>query len=272
MQNKLIITFLLLLLGTQQLYAAACCTSAASFGVGRLLVWEKASSGIRMSAARELKYPSSIWRTEAWGMVGFGERWSAFATIPWVVPIQHEDDISMSHGLGDVQSGARYQVIQIGEYSELPSLALIGTVTFPTGTPWIGNTPSTGRGIWALGLGASLEKTWMPWFLQLNLGTTIPVSERDVSYGVGGQATLVGGLELPHNIVLSGILNGTYEFPTVTSTFGYRTGAGLSLAYRFSPHFTLQASAMADLPFVKLSNNQLPHYATLSTGLRYGFF
>ncbi|MEI6805688.1 MAG: transporter [Myxococcaceae bacterium] len=278
MPNKIITAFFLLLSGIQQLQAGACCTSAASFGVGRLLVWEKASSGIRMSAARDLKYPSSLWRTEAWGMVGFSERWSAFATVPWVVPIEHKDDITLSHGIGDVQSGARYQVIQIGEYSELPSLALIGTITFPTGIPGVKNIPSTGRGIWALALGASLEKTWMPWFLQLNLGTTIPVSDRNVSFGVGAQATFVGGLELSHNIVLSGILDGTYEFPmkkldgSQARAFGYRTSTGLSLAYRFSPHFTLQASAMADLPAATKLSAMLPTYATVSTGLRYGFF
>lgn len=162
-QNSFFIVFLFLVF-SQKISAGACCTSAASFGVGRLLMWEKAAVGLNTSIARDLKYPFSIWRTEAFGMLGITERLSGFALAPWVVPIRYEDDLSMNHNIGDVQSGVRYQVIHIGEYTQLPSLALTSTVTFPTGTPGSKSVPSTGRGIWALGVGASLEKTWMPWF------------------------------------------------------------------------------------------------------------
>jgi hypothetical protein len=202
--------------------------------------------------------------------VGITPRVSGFASIPWVFPVQHENAIEINNGLGDVQSGIRYQVIQIGEYLKIPAIALIGTVTFPTGTPWVDQTPSTGRGIWALGVGTSLEKTWMPWFIQLNLGTTLPLSDRDL-YGPGVQTSLVGGLELPHDIVLSGILDWTFEAPIKKRSAGYRTNVGVSLAYRFHPRFTLQASLSTDLPFWKLSDT-LPTNTIVLAGLRYGIF
>lgn len=258
-------------------FSAACCTSAASFGTGRLLAWELAAVGLKTSAAKEFDYSSSLLRTESWGLFGITPRVSSFTSIPWVLPVQHENAIEVTNGLGDVQSGVRYQAIQIGEYLKLPAIAFIGTVTFPTGTPWVGQTPSTGRGIWALGIGTSLEKTWMPWFIQLNIGTTLPLSNRDFSYGTGVQTSLVGGRELPHDIVLSGILDWTFEAPmkkldgTRARASGYRTNAGVSLAYRFHPNLTLQASLSADLPFWKLSD-VLPTYTTALIGLRYGIF
>lgn len=262
---------------TQNIYAGACCTSAASFGVGRLLMWEKVAFGLKSSAVNEIKYPSSIWQTEAWGIFGMGDRWSGYATMPWVVPIHYGNELSATHGLGDIQSGVRYQTIHIGEYSNVPSLALIGTITFPTGRPYQNAIPSTGRGIWALGLGTSIEQTWAPWFLQLNLGATLPLSKQALSYGPGAQVILVGGREFPHEIVLSGILEWTYDGPMKKTNdlqarpFGYRTGAGVSLAYRFHPHFTWQTSAMSDLPWKGFSEN-LPTNFTISTGLRCGIF
>lgn len=268
-QNSFFIVFLFLVF-SQKISAGACCTSAASFGVGRLLMWEKAAVGLNTSIARDLKYPFSIWRTEAFGMLGITERLSGFALAPWVVPIRYEDDLSMNHNIGDVQSGVRYQVIHIGEYTQLPSLALTSTVTFPTGTPGSKSVPSTGRGIWALGVGASLEKTWMPWFLQLNLGATFPVTEQGAHYGHGGQIAIVGGRELPHDIVISGILGWLYEVPPA-SQFAHKTSIGMSLAYRFDPHFTWVASVSSDLPF-KAFHAELPIQTTVLTGLRCGIF
>ncbi len=269
--------------------AAACCTSATAFGTGRLLAWETFALGLNTAFLNQLSdfddetnvwvWDESEdihrqWSLEIWGIVDIGKQISAFASIPLVMPTIIQPGIfEYGYGFGDIKSGLRYQAIRVGEYQELPAIALLGALIFPTATgpgkPKASDV--TGRGIWAFALGTSIEKTWMPWYTQLNIGATVPFKSifdpTSSSFGPSAQIGLAGGIELLQNIVLSLIGQWNYE----GDLYGHKTSAILAASWRFHPHFTLQSSLSADIVLEPISYG-LPGNIGFNIGIRYGYF
>lgn len=271
--------------------AAACCTSAAAFGTGRLLAWETFAVGLNASFLTQLgdfdiKKKSWLrdeadsknrqYALEIWGIFDLGRQFSAFASIPLIMPtITQSGILEYGYGFGDVKSGLRYQAVRVGEYQELPAIALLGTLIFPTATGpgTIKASDVTGRGVWALSLGTSIEKTWLPWYTQINLGATFPFK----NYGPSIQIDLAGGIELPQNVVISLIGKWNYEgnwYKDEKPLFEfsrYKTTAILAASWRFDPHFTLQSSLSTDITLEPISYG-LPGNTGLNIGIRYGYF
>lgn len=271
-------------------HAAACCTSATAFGTGRLLLWESMAFGLRSNAIHEVGFfddaglyeangPSEIdqrFRLDAYTMIGLSEAASLFVVIPWLVPrVRYENETHLGFNISDIQLGYRHQVIAIGEYEELPSLAVTASLLIPTGAPrQLGTRPEgvTGRDALALSLGTSLERTWMPYFLQLNFGTSLLFNNfrtglaTPTPISANFQTSLAGGMELFSDVVISVLSQWTYE--TVSK---YKTDLGFSASWRLNPHFTLQTNVSTDFLLSGFAANW-PGSFSYGLGVRYGYF
>jgi hypothetical protein len=215
-------------------------------------------------------------RLDAYAHVALSNDASVFIVIPWLFPrIALSDGVHTGSNLSDLQIGYRHQVIAIGEYEELPSLALTASILLPTGaSERLPNAPHllTGRDLLALMTGVSLEKTWMPFFAQLNLGGSLLINgvrSRGPRFGTVDyalQVTPAAGVELSDELVLSMLSQWLYESP-----HKYRTQIGAAASWRFNPHFTLQANVNTDVMIQGFGANW-PGAFSCGVGLRYGYF
>lgn len=282
--------------------AAPCCMSATAFGTGRLLIWEDAALGVITSVAAGLGhwdadgdwhayrgYDELEWRSELWGMLALSRRASVFARAPFVATRRAAGGLDgFGGGLADVSAGLRYELLAIGEYLELPAIALTVSVTAPTGRPtWDATTPLgvdvTGRGAWALAAGVSLEHTQLPWFVRLDLGTVVPLpAERpdlgvDQRFGPELVSALGGGVEVSDGVVTSLVARLTWasaivlDGRTVGDSERLDLGLGAALSWRLEHHWTLQVALDTGLFASGLGDNQ-PGRLTGTLGLRYGVF
>ncbi len=287
----------------QEAEAGACCMSSALSGVGRLRNWEKFAVGVRSGGLFEMgqwdtkaewrgygsDYLAHEWRSEVWGLVGVHRQISLFARVPWSLNHRRVGDQEAWDGwFGDIQGGARFDLIRVGQHPHIPALALIVGVQAPTGRATHTSRQSigadvTGRGAWVLSAGAVLEKTFYPLFLQLDIGVQIPLpAERaDLGvmqrFGVGVPLVLTGGIEMAKTVVLALHLRFLWEDDL---TLGERrivessrvdVGASASLAWSFDPHWTLQVLVDSGVFVSQMGRNQ-PGRLFASLGLRYGFF
>ena len=281
---------------------AACCMSATAFGTGRLLIWEEFAVGLRTTFAESLgawdpdgtwrpydTFDEREWRTELWGLAALSRRASVFARMPWVMTARATSTLDdFGGGPGDLSAGLRYELLTIGEYAELPAIALTLSVTAPTGrATHDAETPLgvdvTDRGSWALAAGVSFEHTALPAYARLDLGLTVPLPfERpDLGetqrYGPELVAALAGGLELSADVVLSLVARCAWQAPltlagaTVDDSERLDLGLGLAASWRFDPHWTLQLGLDTALFADDLGENQ-PGRLSGTLGLRYGHF
>ncbi len=286
-------------------HAAACCMSATAFGAGRLLIWEDFAVGLRTSVSPALgdwdqagrwrpyrDYADLEWRTELWGMAALSRRASAFARVPWLVNRRASQGATpiddLGTGLADVSAGLRYELLAVGEYVELPAVALTATVTAPTGrATHDATTPLgvdvTGRGAWVASAGLSLERTHLPWYARLDLGVSIPLPAHrpDVDatqrYGVELSAVAAGGAELSRDLVLSLVTRASWQAPltlagrSIEGSDRADLGLGLAASWRLTPNWTAQAALDTGLFLDGLGDNH-PGRITTTLGLRYGHF
>jgi hypothetical protein len=255
--------------------AAACCTSATSFGVGRLLVWEDWAAGVQVGHARSLGqwdpdgtlrwnppgFSDGLSRVEPWAIVRVHPRVELHARVPVVVNDRRSGgERQTAGGLGDVGAGARLEVLAIGAYAGLPSLAFTVAALAPTGRRVEDTEPplfagATGRGAWAGSLALESEYAVLPWFVRLDAGATEHLAFRRPDgarqrYGRLVTAALSGGRELARDaLVLALALTGEWE--ERLSLEGVRVpGSGArsyalatSLSWRVDPHWTLVGTA-----------------------------
>lgn len=276
--------------------------SATANGMGRLLIWERFAVGLRSSVIGGVGYWDTRarwrpyrdyrdveWRSSLWTMVGLGRRLSLFGQLPWVLNYRRVGNLgsSVGGGLADIQLGARYELLSIGELLWFPAVALTATVTLPTGraieTADVGGSGVTSRGAWALGAGVVLEKTYLPVFVRLSFAVNVPLPrEREdlgesQRYGVSLQTALSGGLEVASGVVLSASTRLLWEDQIslggdrVPDSSRVDAGVGLALSWRFDPHWTLQAAIDTGV-FVSHLGDNTPGRATGTLGLRYGYF
>lgn len=283
--------------------AGACCASATASGVGRLRPWEDLAVGLFETASMAVGYwdTDGSWRdyegyaevglrSELWGLVRLNERTSGFARLPWLWTERRTSNLTArGEGPGDAQLGGRYEVLHLGEDERLPALALSGVVVVPTGRAMdeaegpLGEDV-TGRGAWVLGVGLSAEKTKLPWFFRVDLEGTAPLPRERADthetqrYGLGGSATLLGGLELIPDVLVAtafvrygteGAL--TAEDELVDDSERAETAVGSTLSVHLSPAWSLLGALDAGLPFNGFGAGQ-PARLAATLGLRYGYF
>jgi hypothetical protein len=222
---------LALLLLSRQARAAACCLSATSFGVGRLLVWEDAAIGLSLGRARVLGewdaqgdlhlnppgYSEGITRAQLWTIVRLHERVQAQAWAPVLVNDRWSDDQhQIAGGLGDVGGAVRVELVPIGAFKNLPSLAMTLGGAFPTGKRVEQTSPplfagTTGLGAYAGSVGLESEYAFLPWFVRLEFGLTGYLSFRRSDtgqreqYGPLVQVTLSTGREAFTNQIVTAL-------------------------------------------------------------------
>jgi hypothetical protein len=184
--------------------------------------------------------------------------------------------------------GGRYEILSIGEYNFLPAIAVYLNLTIPTGRETLQaqkplGSDVTGRGFWALGAGLTIEKTFSPIFVQWILGIKIPMPthredlDSPQRFGNIYQSALIGGFEFTEGLVASLLVRVTYE-DVLTLNRVYKEhssrldlGASLALAWRFTPHWTLQTSIDSGIFTHGWGDNQ-PGRITWNIGVRYGYF
>lgn len=284
--------------------AAACCTSAAVFGVGRLTVWEDAAFGVRTGVSDGLglwrsdgswsRYPDGYadleGRAEAWALVRASDRLQFFLRAPGVVNHRAAGALSeWGGGLGDGQVGGRYELVGVGEYLELPAIAVSGSVLLPTGrraedvtTPL--GTDATGRGVWGAALALEVEHNLAPWFVRLDAGVraTLGFTRSDLGvvqrYGPGVTAALSGGRALEGDRVVLAVLvqfdhEGALQLGdrVIDSSSSRALTASLACSWRLHPHWTLQSSLSTGVLADQLGANR-PGQVGFVIGVRHGVF
>lgn len=286
--------------------AAACCMSASVVGTGRLTVWEDAAAGLITSwshgtgrwdvAGRYRPFSAGLLedelRVDAWGIVRLHERWQLNARVPWVTGVRATPDgtSSLGTGLGDVSVGARWDALQLGEYENVPGIAVLAQVLGPTGRrPEQATDPlgasATGRGAWAVSLGVAAEYAVSPWFVRLDLAAlyTAPFVRADTgqtqSFGPGLQAALSGGREFfGERLVLALSARLEHEFDlwldgvTVPDSASTGLNTALSASLKLTSHWMLTGAVSSDvLGRVGLAQNRQDRLAVV-LGVRHGFF
>lgn len=293
-----------LLLAPAPARAAACCLSAGVFGVGRLVVWEEFAVGTSVSVMRA----QGLWDADArfrsyggdyqelestadvYGLVRFGDRVQGFARMPWVFTQRSAPGYrELGSALGDLQAGVRFEPVQIGEYEELPAVALTASVLAPSGirpedSGTSLGTATSGRGVWAAALGLSLEHVQAPWFVRLDMGGSVSLPfhrddlDVDQAYGPSLQVGLFGGRELIEDRwVLAVGATQEWEAPfsidgtTVPDSSARSPSASLSTSLKLAPHWMVQATGVANVWADGLGKNRLGRFGG-SVGVRYGYF
>lgn len=283
---------------------AACCLSAGVFGIGRLVIWEELAVGTSFSLGQGMglwdertrwrgfgeAYDETLGVADVYGLLRLGERLQAFARVPWLFTVRGAQDSSeFGHGLGDLQAGLRFEAISIGEYLELPALALTASIMAPTGrrpesvSTRLG-TGTSGRGVWLFSLALSLEYAILPWFVRLDFGgsVSLPFTREDLglvqTYGPALQLGLFVGRELvPDTWVLAIGLVEEWELPywldgaLVPDSSARSPTFSVSSSWQLDPNWMLQASALWNPPLDELGKNRFGRLGG-TIGVRYGYF
>lgn len=303
-RRPMVALFLLLSLLPPQAHAAACCLSATSFGVGRLLVWEDFAVGLSLGHARVLGqwdangnlhfnptgYSEGITRAEPWVILRVHERVQLQTWIPVLVNDRWSDDRHQIAGnLGDVGGAVRVELVPIGTYRHLPSLAVSAGWTFATGrrveqTALPLFAGASGRGAYAGSLAIESEYAFLSWFIRLEVGVTgfLALTRSDTGqqeqYGPLAQATLSGGrAAFSDLVVLAVALHGEwqervkYDGTTVPGSQTHALSTGVSLSWRADPHWTLVATASNSVWPTDGGKNGDARLG-LNAGVRYGHF
>jgi hypothetical protein len=284
--------------------AAACCMSATSFGVGRLTIWEDAAAGLRLGHARSLGqwgpdgrldlnaagYRAGVTTLEPWTIVRLHERVQLQA---WAPVLLEDREAGATHqlagGLGDVGAAVRTELVTLGRYQGLPSLAVTVGGLAPTGRRVESTRPplfagTTGRGAWAATVAVESEYASLPWYGRVDLGATVPFPFRRAElgltqrYGPAVQAALSAGRELvPSTLVASAAVTAEWEGAlrlggaTVPGSRARSLGLAGSLAWSVTPHWTLVTTLTNTAwPFDAGMNRDARTGFTL--GVRHGFF
>jgi hypothetical protein len=295
---------LTLLLLSRQAHAAACCLSATSFGVGRLLVWEDFAIGLSLGHARVLGewdaqgnlhlnppgYSEGITRTQLWMIVRLHERVQAQAWAPVLVNDRWSNDQHQIAGnIGDVGGAVRVELVPIGAFRNLPSLAMTLGGAFPTGKRVEQTSPplfagATGLGAYSGSIGLEAEYAFLPWFVRLEFGLTayLPFRRSDTGqreqYGPLVQSTLSAGRQaFTDRIVIAFALHGEWqdriEFDgtDVPNSRARALSTAVSLSWRANPHWTLLATGSNAVWPSGVGMNRDARVG-LDVGVRYGHF
>ena len=292
------------LLVTRRAEASACCGSATVFGVGRLLLWERAAFGVQVGHVRMLGnygakaayYPNASSYSEGltsfipYAIVRVHDRIQLQAWVPVLVNDRRQAELSQVSGMvGDVGFGARFELLAAGAKRYAPGVALLTLVEAPSGRRIESTEPplfagTTGLGAWAATLNLELEGVFAPGFLTLVAGVTgyAPYYRSDLNahqlYGPRVRAALIGGAEFVPN-VLVGALSLQFEWQNAIYLRGEaapdssssRLVLAASLSWRVAPHWTLLFAAQSSVwPAGFLRNTDAR--AGVTIGARYGLF
>lgn len=280
--------------------AAACCLSTSAFGAGRLAIWEEAAFGLSSSFGTAVgsfdqrgkylpfnDYEDRESRLLGWGILRLSPSLEASLRLPWVFGTRAAAGRQESgSGPGDLAAGIRWELLPLGTFQGIPGVALTLGGSAPTGRSPGESRSSLGsditsRGAWTASAGLSLEKAHDPWFVRLDVAgiASFPAttSGGQQRFGPAFEATLGGGVEVVNGLVVSlaprVFLEGELEreHRSVAGSDVREAALGGAVAWKFDPHWTLQAGVDQILPIDGFSKNR--QVRTLGQlGLRAGVF
>ncbi|MBI1949356.1 MAG: hypothetical protein HYS27_26955 [Deltaproteobacteria bacterium] len=273
------------------------------FGVGRLALWEQSAVGLRATGAGTLGawdadgswrpspagYQDDELRVDVTALLRLWQRGQIYALAPVVTNRRgHGDDLGTAGGLGDLELGVRYELLETGEHPWLPALGVTASALLPTAVrpeeaqaPW--GVDATGRGAPGVGAAVSAEQLFGRLFARLDGGAVLyaPFVRSDLRqaqrFGPSvAAAASIGGLAVDA-LVLGATVGVVHDRPLtlgqdeVPASAATLASAGLFASYTLWGHWTLVASTSSGLFLDGLGQNR-PGRVTASLGVRYGAF
>lgn len=192
------------------------------------------------------------------------------------VPVQSET----GGGLGDINLGLRWDFHDAGD-SAVPGIAVLGGVTFPTGTaPESATKPlatdATGVGAFQGTLGLALEQIWGPWLVSASgrVAKRLPKSTLGIDSELGAQWTTLGSgaYVFKSGAALAAFVSYTWEGSAtvngVEAPASARRGGllGISGMLPIAESWRLQSSITSALPVSGLGRNE-PALSSLTIGV-----
>ncbi len=281
--------------------ASVCCMTAGLFGVGRLALWEQAAAGVRATGAETLGTWSAdgAWtpspagwvdrelRVDSYGLLRLSERGQIHVLVPALLNLRGlDDDVVAGGGVGDLELGVRYELVNVGERAPWPAVGVSASVLLPSSVRPEEATArfdadATGRGALGAAGAVSVEQAFGAAFARVDAGGTVyaPFVRVDLrehqSYGPTLAAAASAGYTIASGLLLGATAGMAHDLPlsigseAQPASSATSATAGLLASWTFDPHWTLLASASSGLFIDALGQNR-PGRITASLGVRYG--
>ncbi|MCC7070531.1 MAG: hypothetical protein IT383_04360 [Deltaproteobacteria bacterium] len=282
-------------------HASVCCMTAGLFGVGRLALWEQAAVGVRATGAETFGAWSAegAWtpspagwvdrelRLDGYALLRLSERGQIHVLLPTVGNVRGADpDVAAGGGLGDVELGVRYELVNVGERAFVPAIGVTASALLPSSVRPEEATgrldvDATGRGAPGVAGAVSFEQALGTLFGRVDLGGTLyaPFVRVDLRqhqrYGPTLAAVASGGGTVAGGLLLGLTAGVAHDLPVVIAkeeqpgSSATSATAGVLASWTVDPHWTLLASASSGL-FVDALGQNRPGRVTASLGVRYG--
>lgn len=272
--------------------AQGCCASGASLTPVRLDLHERALIGVQAGASLQhgsfdnsaayRSIPSDAsdveFRQTLFGTVAPLERLQVSALVPWLETrrVAAGAPAEWGMGLGDASVMMRGEPIRLREYSDVPAVALLGSVIAPTGTSpeqatELLGADATGAGVWRLGAGVALEQVYGAFLLNLTTVVSTALPRTVESPGNNGglrfvyaprwDVTAALGYAVSHYWHVAGVLNFEHEgAPTIGGNRGQtrrRLETALLVTHLLDDGLRIQGGLNVTPPIEVLGRNEV---------------
>jgi hypothetical protein len=275
-----------LLLAPAVALAQACCAGAAALTPGRLAMHEQALVGVQVRAAIALgsfdadgayattpAHSSELdLEQDLFGALRVTKHGQLALLVPFLEAQRSDRNGSeLGGGVGDINLSARYDFFAAGRSRYVPGIAVLGGVTFPSGTPVesAGSrlaTGATGVGVVQGNFGLALEQIYDRWLIDLT-GLVALRASRSVQgiddalapqwTGIGAVAySFENGASLGISVAYSAEADSSINGKSAPGTARRRTWMTLSGLWPLSDKLRLQGNLLWDPPISSLGKNQ----------------
>jgi len=268
--------------------AQACCVGTGLITPGRLRTFESSAVGVQMRARSVIGafdgtggYATSVagnhdigFEEDLFASLRLSPHFQVGAWAPFVQTSRQEGGLSgFGGGLGDVAANARFDAIDAGTRGHWPGIALLASLSFPTGQPLDQGGPAdplatsgTGTGSFEGNLGFALEEIVGQGFVSL-AGWAGKRSARTAngvaqSFAPRVSALLSGGYTFGHDVTVGGFASALRQGDSSDATGAIANSsvalvtAGGALALPFWQLWRLQSTLFTDLPIAGWGRNQ----------------
>jgi hypothetical protein len=280
--------------------AQACCVGTGLLTPARLRTYEEVAVGVQMrarsvmgafggggdyatsaSGVRELGFEQDLF-----GAVRLGRRFQVGLWAPFVETSRQAAGFSgFGGGLGDVAVNSRFDAIDAGTRGAWPGIAILGSLSFPTGQPLdeVGpgdplSTSGTGTGSFEGTLGLGLEEIVGQGFVSLagwaSKRTARSANGVEQSFAPRVSALLSGGYTFGHDVTVGAFASAWRHGDThaangpIASSGVSLVTAGGALALPFWQSWRLQATMFTDLPIPGWGRNQTAGFGATAAIIR----
>jgi hypothetical protein len=277
-------------------FAQACCAGGGAYAPARLKLYEDGLVGVQMKVVDglgsfdgNLHYSNNPpgdsevdLEEDVLGAYRINEHAQVGAVIPVVETGRVESGLSgFGGGLGDITVNARYDFILPANEKNLPGIAMVAGLTFPTGrAPDQAKTPlavdATGTGYWQGGLGLAVEQLFGRWVLDagISIWGSLPRTVEGITEQLGPQIAgrfafgygFRNGAALAFTLVYNGATTAYINHAPVPGGAPGLMTAGIAAGWPINYQWRLQAAISDDLPV--LGRNHVAGIGVTATVLR----